>query len=432
MEPENFHSFLEQQKDRGALDGEGAFTVNYSAARLKLGQYQLQSRAGYLLKFVQAGVQMGARRIEFTCKTDEIIVRFQNPRKMIDSQLFVDLMSAPADSQTEPDLKNLAVALNAAPASAIAFEDNATGRRATVRDVVETSTAPRLEGGGFRFFVSREGSQAQLVEEHAEVWKRCSLCPVPLVWDGVGLNLNRQSMSFYEDLLRPNRTIFAAEYHQAERERTGLGIPRRGRGASVLFQGDQLVSKRKRGWQIAVALRDSPFPSRGVLDRARSLILLPSVLEGSSELALVQFGVTLESRPLKGVKGARAALCVDGYPTDLTGLQVRQSESLDQEIESVEKEIPRLLKVLRKHLHKVEYNETTATNTEGVTALAGGVVMGVLGGILGAAAGPFGSLSGFSIGFAAGFGMAEQKAPEEDSKVKGEIAGIAFQIGGKR
>ncbi len=79
MDRRNFVAFVEQQRERGALDSSGSFTVDADRARFKLGRYQLDSPAAYLLMMVQAGVLARCRSIKIHAGYSNLKVSSWNP-----------------------------------------------------------------------------------------------------------------------------------------------------------------------------------------------------------------------------------------------------------------------------------------------------------------------------------------------------------------
>lgn len=386
------------------MDGVGVFTIDAIKAKIQLGQHQLADPSGYLLKFVQAGVQMGAVFLSIELYSNIIRIRYTKPALRLGRELFLELLQKPYDSGRAAHWRTLATALNAAPSTEIAMVDRGRGEVTQVGSEIGLRRFDAKDNDQVIFHLKRaEKASSEIIEqERRAIATRGYLCPVPLYCQSKAVNSGVEAIPMYAEKLFPGSRVLAAEAHQHESERSGLGLPGVGRKAAIGWCDGVRRADNLPNWDIAVGLRtrprdDSPW------DLARTLVVFPVVPEGSSFLTIVQYGVVTETRRLDlGFPGAEAALCADGLPTDLEG-KLRDTPEVQAELDCVVAQASRLAQHLRGELPNLADQRFSEL---GGTAWVGGVTGGLVGGGIGLFAGGFlGMVTGFTLG--AFFGTAE-------------------------
>ncbi len=404
MDPTNFEAFLAQQKARGALDSQGRFTLDHSRAKLKLAQFQFDDATAYLLKFVQAGVLLGARRIRLSCGLSTVTIRFEEPSERLGSEDVINLIRDPIESEAGRRFPILANALTGAPTSSIVFEDPFAGDRLTVAAQLAQETLPKQDPGYYQFTLTRLDKNRSAQTRAAEsktINERCDLCPVPVIIDGLIVALSRPGTHFYSTskaAVENSQPFYLAELHQAATTGPGLGLPEVAPEPAITYiQG----ARAQTGFKLPgmfLLVRDSPQKRPKEPDGARLLVVLSPLFEGEGRLHLVQHGVTLEVLKLDlGCPGAVAAVCVDGLATDLSGFKVRPCQELSAAIDEARAKVAELVKLTLEELPHLGLLLTDSWHN-----LAGAVVGGLLGGFVGIFGGIGGGILGVMKGAAAG------------------------------
>ncbi|MGE0492496.1 MAG: hypothetical protein AB7S38_24995 [Vulcanimicrobiota bacterium] len=376
MDDKNFQSFLEYQRGRGALDSSGAFTIDYSKARVKLGRYQLDDQAAYLLKLVQAGVALGAKEIEIRVATRTVGVDFLEPEASLSAGEVIELFQKPILAGRPKAHDFLASGLNAAQANQITVRDTRVGWRLGLTEGVELVEEQPDESPRLAIEITRPRSSLNAAARAAEakaLTARCQFCPVQVKLDGVFLNL-LSSVPFYNDARHaelPGPSLYLAEGLKVETNLSGLGLPPlTSRQPGIEYVGQTRIETGARFPEVFVAWRDQPVAPR--LARVESLVLIPRTLFGKGTVLLVSHGILLEPRHCElGCPGALAALCVDDVATDLSGLQL--SEPIEDRLEA--------LRQIGLHLVELIHQELPNLNlavTEGHYILPRSLVGGLL------------------------------------------------------
>ncbi|MBS2038599.1 hypothetical protein JST97_26705 [bacterium] len=112
VESLELEDLLRSLQQEGAIVDRGSFSLDPSQAVEKLRRYQLAEPNGYLLKWVQAGVALGASclRVQVSAARADILYEGISFKASELEQLFPKLLS----SQVDPGLRALAVGLNSA------------------------------------------------------------------------------------------------------------------------------------------------------------------------------------------------------------------------------------------------------------------------------------------------------------------------------
>jgi hypothetical protein len=399
VDRETLEGYLSQARSEGKFDSAGTFTIDYAQAREKLAAFQFQRPEYYLLKFVQAAVAMKSTAVEFRFAPESVEVRFVNPRFQLPPEQFGALITDSYEAHIEQHCRDLALAVCGSGAGTICFRDTGSGREVNIQGrALEFTELGSLKGDSkFLFFLSRDKaySKDEIKAKEEVLRAACQFAPVTLKVDGKPLNESRADLRFYERCLDSPYPVFWGEVIVAETNRTGVGLPRHGRSASVELWDDRRVCREQA--EVWVRLRDSE-PVECPLDRVRLLCLAGGALEGRSTLYLVQYGVVIsEQTILTSVPGLNIVLCVDGHPTDLSGFQLRDSELLEQELKQIYRLSDQLKERLMGELSHGEPEYLRAPPEPGQSAVVGGVLIG---GVIGLVAGPYGSFFGACSGAA--------------------------------
>lgn len=390
MSPESFQRYLEDQRKRGAFDSSGTFSIDWSKAQLKLGRFQLGHPAGYLLKLVQAGVALRAGQIKVVL--DRLGVKLMFYGIELDCASVVELFSKPLAADTQEPLGLLGVGLNAAPATTIEVYDHQRGEG--VRLGPEPQTLTTWKGEALvRIFITRAATAAQRAIEHDSLCDRVTFCPIPVWLDGRRLN-ERAHSAFYQAFpLDP--WLGNGLLGEALGPGRGLGIAT-GR-AAIRYEGDLRRPTQTQHPDTLIHLGEP-----GQL-RADSTVIIPLAVRGPNQVHLVQCGVTIAIKnwPLC-CPGARAALCLDGWATDLSGFAVRDTDRLERELVKLNPLCLRLAELVDHELNCLELvlpprvSPLEKCMVGAVLGLGMGVCLGPPGLFLGAVA------TGAAAGLAAG------------------------------
>ncbi|MCA9790248.1 MAG: hypothetical protein KC910_00575 [Candidatus Eremiobacteraeota bacterium] len=377
MDESNFQSFLEYQRARGALDSSGGFTIDYSKARIKLGRYQLDDQAAYLLKLVQAGVALGAEDIEIRLASRSVQVDFVGTESSLSAGEFIELLQKPIMAGRPKAHDFLASGLNAAQASKVSVRDTRAGWRLELTEGVELTEEQPEEAARLAIEITRASSSLSAAARAAEakaLTDRCQFCPVEVKLDSVSLNL-LSSVPFYAEARHaelPGPSLYLAEGLQVETTLSGLGLPpENARQPGIEYVGQTRVETGARFPEVFVAWRDQPVPPRMI--KVESVVLIPRTLFGRGTILLVSHGIVLEKRHCDlGCPGVLAALCVDDVATDLSGLQL--SEPIDERLGALGRMTVHLVELIRTELPNLHL-----AVTEGHYILPRSLVGGLLG-----------------------------------------------------
>ncbi|MCA9790195.1 MAG: hypothetical protein KC910_00310 [Candidatus Eremiobacteraeota bacterium] len=328
MGTESFQRFLEDQRARGAFDSSGRFCIDWSRAQLKLGRFQMAHPAGYLLKLVQAGVRLGASLIRIELKRDSL--RLELDGVELGCGQVVELFARPLSGDAHDALALLAAGLNAAPASQIEFFDHQRGQGVRLAQEPESLV---VEPGrsACSLIITRKADSGQRAAEHEALSKRLTFSPVPVYLDARQLTL-RSEAPFYQAFPRPDESLVESGMLLGEwlGPGQGLGIPA-ACPALVLEGYTRLRTEAKRP-NLFLRLVEAGEGGAG------STVIIPFALAGPSHVYLVQYGVAIDilERRLP-CPGARAALCLDGWASDLSGFAIRDQEALARELEQLDR-----------------------------------------------------------------------------------------------
>lgn len=327
MRTESFQRFLDDQRARGAFDSSGRFGIDWSKARVKLGRFQMTHPAGYLLKLVQAGVRLGASQIRIEVKKDRVRLEFFEVD--LGCGEVIQLFSRPLSEDSQDALGLLGAGLNAAPASQLEFYDHHRGQGVRLGQEPESLEVER-GGSACSLVITRPATSAQRAAEHQALSERLAFCGVAVYLDGRQLNL-RSEAPFYQAFPRPDESLVEPGLLLGEALGPGHGLGLvAGRAALVL---EQHTRQRTEARSPDVFLRLVEADEAGV----GSTVVLPFALAGPTQVYLVQSGVAIEilERSLP-CPGARAALCLDGWASDLSGFAVRDQAGLAAELERLD------------------------------------------------------------------------------------------------
>lgn len=309
------------------MDSSGRFTIDWSRAQVKLGRFQLAHPAGYLLKLVQAGVRLQASQIRIEVKRDRVRLEFFE----VDlgcSEVF-ELFSRPLSEDSQDALGLLGAGLNAAPASEIEFYDHPRGQGVRLGQEPE-SLEVEPGGSACSLVITRPATAAQRAAEHEALSTRLTFSPVPVYLDTRQLNL-RSEAPFYQAFPRPDESLVEPGLLLGEVLGPGQGLGLVAGRPALVFEGHTRHRTETRSPDVFLRLVEVDEAGVG------STVVIPFALSGPSQVYLVQYGVAIQifERRLP-CPGARAALCLDGWASDLSGFAVRDQAGLDAELERLD------------------------------------------------------------------------------------------------
>lgn len=195
MSSDDLANFLEENRT-GKHDSVGEFTIDGKRAQEKLGQSQLHEPGLWVVKLVQAAVNLGCSSISIALNVHETVVTFHgNPA--IDVQELAQLM---LDGQlpTTRWKRHLVVGLRSLYARrthALTWSDSSELQVVLDGDGLRMeSKATATEGVCFQLVAKRFRSSLftdllgrvtqRFLAEHEALTSRCGLCPVPLYLNG--------------------------------------------------------------------------------------------------------------------------------------------------------------------------------------------------------------------------------------------------------
>ena len=362
-------SFLGDEHGAGKFDSEGEFTLDLVATRRKLAAAQFEKRDFYILKLVQAGVQMGAKRIVIRLLDPEVGVTFEEPedQSMLDLHVVRRALLNPFKLPHGP-LRDIAWGLlSVVTEEAPEIELNTHRQRLRFRDgadrLNELSVGrPHLE---IRVWCGVQ-KEAEVLQEH------CRYAPVPII-------VNREEVSGRR---------FPGE-HLAECHLLGAGLRVRPPLSAYASREPEKYSRtREKDARVTLYERFGADT-----EPCRALLVLHRSLDGAAAAYLTKHGVT-DSRPVKlpgGIPGAQVVVCGDQFDTDLTGLRLLQNDTVSAYLAEVTEELgefaERVAAFLNDLMNKAEVSSEKAGSppAEAVPVLVG-IVFGAMAGAWGGAA----------------------------------------------
>lgn len=341
--------FLEQQREAGAVESVGSFTVAIEKARDKMGAQSLVSTEDYLLKLVQCATAAKTQELRISLKRRVVMVYFET--EVEDLTLSVDKVSrsltAPLEER-DPARSHLAMAVcalvhqdpvelmwgewdNQSGGTILSFGD---GRSEVFREVPFPRDEPLADDRRFflLYFVKQPTSIpfGQTSREHKAVKARCSFAPMPIYLDGKLLGPSLPLFFSESDPAAP----LTAPYVGSLLIESGDEAPLRWHGQPHKPRSDLPHQLTSFAAGMPPIFRSSlpinfPVPVAETVNFS-ALYAIPVYLFGASHIHYVKDGVLLYPvRVHDSGGGALAVLPGDHLKTDLTGFQVIENESIE-------------------------------------------------------------------------------------------------------
>lgn len=193
----NIDSFLGVLRDGGQYIQTSEFTLNSLKAREKLSQYQLPDSGLWIVKLVQTAVSSGASQFAVTFGRRRVDVVFANPLGLRAGALLQLVLSG--EIPTDPTLRHMVTGLRSSATFSSESVAWSCGGESAALDSMGSRLEPVEEDGNFVLSCTRPSRQralsktlatsvSQLVKETAEeyeaLYKRCWICPIPIIIDG--------------------------------------------------------------------------------------------------------------------------------------------------------------------------------------------------------------------------------------------------------
>lgn len=302
--------YLTQQRPPGRVISGQGFSVDYVRARKFLARLRLPRPTDYLLKLVQGGVRADCSWIEIALGTSIEVVWLGYRRFEVEGLL--PALCRPLAGEQTTAVAALACAVEAITAMGgrVAIAQPDSGRLMRFRaDQVAVELCEReavVPHPALRITVDLPRRQRHLRGERTLIRECCSYSRVQVLLDGRDLRETYR----YRHERGPNQLL--------------LGERRLGDGPTATLSLPPLPE---------------PEPLVSQLDGGRESsgwLLLRGGLEPLAQVKMVQAGVVIETRRLDlGVPGLEVVMAADHLPTDLTGMQVRDTDELRQSLERV-------------------------------------------------------------------------------------------------
>lgn len=303
-------TYLSQQRPAGRTTSGQGFSVDYARARKFLARLRLPRTTDYLLKLVQGGVRADCSWVGVKLGTS-IEVLWLGYRRF-EPQGLVPALCRPLEGDQSSAVSALACAVEAVTAlgGRVVICQPDAGRMTTFEgDRVAVELCEReavVPHPALRITVDLPRRRRHLRGERALIRECCSYSRVQVLLDGQDLRETYWSR------------------HQAGPNRWILGERRLGDGPTATLSLPPLPEPAPLVWSLDGARHGSGW------------LVLRGGLEPLARVKLVQAGVVIETRRLDlGVPGIEAVMAADHLPTDLTGMQVRDTEAFAQALESL-------------------------------------------------------------------------------------------------
>ncbi|MBI3925833.1 MAG: hypothetical protein HY319_09860 [Armatimonadetes bacterium] len=294
----------------------------------------------------------------------------------------VDLLARPLTGSGDDALALLGIGLNSAPASHSDFRDYHRGQGVRLGPKPETLTVP-TKPGTTSFTIVRTATAAERADEHICLCGRTTFAPMPIWLDGRRLD-GRSDSPFYRGFARPawaEMTLTTSDLVLGEAVGAGTGLTIRGCRPAVMARNSLLEPTGAWNPSTFLLLVEHREPVATEAMVCGSYVLIPLALTGDGEVSVVQYGVILETRTVGlACGGARAAVSVDGWPTDLGGFQLRDPEAIEQELRDARNLCALLSGTLRKASSRLPLalTEKDSTLQSGFTGTLVGLGLGLL------------------------------------------------------
>lgn len=299
----------------GRFESEGAFTLDASNLKAKLGQFTLPSPELFLCKLIQAGIAADSTQVEVSHGRRLVRVDFRQPSSFGDLHAVMAALENPlaAGHRALRHLgQGLAASLRSHRSARLVLT---TGRGACLLEahpkrglrattVEDCPVAP----GDCRFELSKPWYGGLTTRKEGSALERHRWSPVPVFVDGQPLQAVWPRPESLCDAYLPNESGLRVKLPDGDTYR----------------RLDLVYLRQSAGTPLVLDLFGWPFTPA----RAGLAIRLPIELKGPSRIHLVSDGLSLEAivRHDLGLPGVEAFAMVENPDTDLTGFAPRESD----------------------------------------------------------------------------------------------------------
>lgn len=293
---------LDDYRDAGVGDSEGAFTIDFAKAREKLAKFQLPDPHELVLKFVQAG-NLASQGVSIAVRKSTLSITYQDWSPELTLQKLADRLASASLIVGDDPLSHLSIGLSAllGLGCEVRARQALPGEKQTTTLVVGQALEWSQEDDGLTgplFELSAKMPDGLSSERLGKLLaERCVFSRVPVSWQGARVE------ALLPQPIGAHRPAFFRENKVLAQSFTGDG---------------------------RMPLLTGPVPSRGKGDRTAHLSLTVD-LDPKATVWLCKAGVMAEKKHLDvGIPGIIGVVTADEVPTDLTGSQFLEGESLKQ------------------------------------------------------------------------------------------------------
>lgn len=355
-QPDELEQFLNQESSVGQVESAGVFTVAGDAAVGKLAAFQLPRKSAWVLKVVQAAVASRAGSLDIQQKVDASFFVFEPAEPLTVQELQAAILGSV--QAAVPALEHLASGLRAVGFGdkrhfTLALEADGwqyllwwDGKQLMRRDQQGVAVErPRLRLGvayprddrGRRIGGLMRGERAG--EEYLELVRHACACPIPLRVDGRRLD-NLERYKEKGGLKTFSSLLLCLAWSDQPQSGVAFGLPQ---GLPSEGEGWRPTDKftDKRPFKVVADSGADGVKSLWRLDyhyrieshRSKYKSFQFNSVPEWSMVRWLKDGVVVHQEMLKTLGPTAvtltAYLCADDLPTDLSGLQLRQSEQMD-------------------------------------------------------------------------------------------------------
>lgn len=336
---EDIKSFIEQQREAGAFDSSGHFSVDLRKARAKSTLGHGDVAGAHCLYWVQGWAWDKAPTLSMT---------FDSLRVSADERLGWEALRRIAwgEEDLEPRFRPVRRAIRAAASLSdhprLVYWDIKQGAfQMSLSDGKVEAYTPK--GGATRYLgvdFPRTGTAAERAEELRVVQSRCGFAPSHPRYENRSLTEENPDgfrgrpacATLWNTYTHPSY-LLALRVMAGPKDQTGFLV------RDEFGMPSQLPIEQP-DHSIFLLKRDS-----GCMGRADRVIGIPLGLDGPGFVRLISHGVILESFEYDlGVPGAWAQVCVDPLETDLSGLKLVRNEKLESVLQHVRQQTQELAK----------------------------------------------------------------------------------------
>ena len=346
---------LGELRSEGEVDSSGAFTMDLKHATEKLQRFQLTNPHHYVLKLIQFAVASGSTQVDVRSNNERVHVRMEgfsfSAREL--ANLFYYLLEASPTHENRA-LRSLASAVNTAigmKASNIALEswDGTTGVRHLWSQEGPTQTklrggrpgVPHLEFVLYRNLSDRVqgwwntanrdvfdlflGRRSAMDREHAAVYDRCKLSPIPITLNGRPLPQTSFGAPCYPGW-RPGLRATAPWYRTLADSNYVNGVHKEHHLVELWVACDE------RHKDTTLRAPQDTFSSVPILFKPTEpfwlALAIPATLDVTTRVNIIEDGVLTDRKHPTGLgtPGVQAVVCGSLFAKDLGSFKVIENE----------------------------------------------------------------------------------------------------------